>query len=125
MKLGSRPATADDVRLFYPEVTASFRAMVCTMDGEPQGIIGIALTRPVSCLFSVVRDPLRPYLKSLTVLRLIKWVQGIIETSRVPVRAIAEPTEATADGILRRMGFSYVGRFDDDEIYEHGGRMNG
>jgi hypothetical protein len=69
--LRSRPATADDIRHFYPGVSCSFRAMVCEMDGERAGIIGIALARPVASVFTAFSEALRPYLRSLTVLRLL------------------------------------------------------
>ena len=57
-------------------------------------------------------------LKSLTILRLIKRAEAAVKASRVPVRAIAEPTEPTAPGMLERIGFEYLGRFGGDEIYE-------
>jgi hypothetical protein len=121
MSLTARPATAADVRQFYPTWTCSFRAMVCELNGEVQGIIGIALLRPVACLFSVFNEPLRPFLRHLTVLRLIKWAQGAVKASRVPVLALAEPDEATAPDILTRLGFKHLGTFDDGEIYQWAG----
>ena len=113
-----RAATAADVKLFYPEMTTSFRAWACDLDGEPAGIIGLALTRPVACMFSTFREPLRPYLKSLTILRLIKKAEAAVRASRVPVRAIAEPSEPTAEGMLTRLGFEYLGTFNGDVVYE-------
>lgn len=113
----ARPATATDVKAFYPDMTSSFRAWVCEIDGEVQGIIGIALLRPVACMFSAFREPLRPHLKSLTVLRLIKRAEAAVKASRVPVWAAAEPGEPTAPGMLERLGFEYLGRIDGDEIY--------
>lgn len=117
--LKARPATAADVKLFYPEITASFRAWACDIDGEPQGIIGLALTRPAACMFSTFEEPLRPHLKSLTVLRLIKRAEMTVKASLVPVLAIAEPNEPAAAGMLERLGFEHLGRFDDDEIYRY------
>lgn len=118
MRLTSRAATAEDVRAFYPEITASFRAWACDLDGEPQGIIGLALTRPAACMFSTFKEPLRPYLKSLAILRLIKRAEAAVKASRVPVLAIAEPDEPTAAGMLERLGFERLGRFEGDEIYQ-------
>jgi hypothetical protein len=121
MRLVSRPATAADVREFYPDWKCSFRAWVCELDGQVQGIIGVALLRPVACLFSAFKEPLRPFLKSLTVLRLIKAVQALVAASRVPVVALAEPGEPTAPDILTRLGFAYLLTNEDGEIYKWGG----
>lgn len=115
--LVSRPATAADVREFYPDMTCSFRAWVCELDGKVEGIIGLALTRPIACMFSAFREALRPYLKSLTILRLIKRAEAAVKASRVPVRAIAEPTEPTAPGMLERLGFEFELMNDGDAIY--------
>jgi hypothetical protein len=120
MTLVTRAATAEDVKAFYPDLRCSFRAWVCELDGVVQGIIGVALVRPLSCLFSVFREPLRPFLRHLAIMRLIKRAQAAVKASRVPVLAVAEPTEPTAPGILKRLGFEYIGLFDDGEIYGWG-----
>ncbi len=118
MRLVSRPATPDDVRHYYPDITSSFRAWVCEMDGERRGIIGLALTRPVACMFSTFDEELRPYLKSLTILRLIKQTEAAMKAGKVPVRAIAEALEPTAPAILRRIGMAYIGTHENDDIFE-------
>lgn len=114
----TRPATAADVKLFYPEYSCSFRAWVAEQDGRVQGIIGVALTRPIACMFSAFREPLRQHLKCMPILRLIKKAQAAVQESKIPVLAIAEPTEPTAPGMLERIGFEYLGRIDGDELYQ-------
>lgn len=118
MRIVGRAATAADLRHFYPELTASVRAWVCEIDGKTEGIIGIALLRPIACLFSTVREALRPHLRHPTVLRLIKRAQTVMKTMRAPVWAAAEPDEPTAPRILERLGFNYLGEFEGDAIYE-------
>lgn len=120
MRLTARPATAADVRAFYPEHGCSFRAWVCEVDGEAQGIIGLALVRPMGCMFSTFREPLRPYLKHLTVLRLIKRAEAAVKASKVPVLALAEPGEPTAPGVLERLGFAHIGEVDGVQCYAWG-----
>lgn len=120
MTLVSRAATPEDLKRFYPELTCSFRAWVCELDGEVQGIIGLALVRPMACMFSTFEKPLRPYLKHLTVLRLIKRAEAAVKASKVPVLALAEPTEPTAPGMLERLGFEHVGKVDGVECYAWG-----
>lgn len=117
----TRPATAADVKAMYPEHTASFRAWVVELDGAAKGIIGIALYRPIACLFSAFEEELRPHLKKPAVLRLIKKVEAVINKSRTPVRAVADPNEPTAPTILQRLGFEYIGDVDGDAVYQHGG----
>ena len=121
MKLTTRPATAEDVARFYPEHSASFRAWVAEIDGVVKGVIGIALYRPVSCLFSVFDEELRVHLKRPAILRLIKLVESVVKRSRLPVRAVAEPTEPTAPDILKRLGFEYLDDIDGDAVYQYGG----
>lgn len=120
MTLTVRPATADDIRHFYPEQTCSFRAMVAELDGERAGIVGLALTRPTAAMFSKFDEPLRPYLKRPAILRAIKRVEGMAKASRVPVVAIAEPTEPTAPALLERMGAKFVGQQDGSDFYGWG-----
>jgi hypothetical protein len=114
----SRPATYDDVRRYYPDVTSSFRAWVCEVDGVVSGIIGVTLTKPYWCLFSVVDDALKPFLGSVKIGRLIKRVQALVEQSKVPVMAIAQPGLDTAPIILRRLGFEEFGVIDGDSVYQ-------
>ncbi len=122
MSLAVRAATPDDVKNFYPDLGCSFRAWVCELDGEVQGIVGVALTRPNAGMFSVFREALRPHLRHLAILRAIKAAQAAVKASRVPVLALAEPGEPTAPKLLERLGFEYIGAFDEGEVYGVGWR---
>lgn len=115
----SRPATIEDVRRFYPDVTCSFRAMVAELNGVVEGIVGIALSRPVRSIFCTFTDTLRPHLKSLTVLRLLKWLQGAVAKERLPVLAIREKGEPKAARMLKRLGFVFYGLVDGDAVYKY------
>lgn len=117
----TRPATAADVQLFYPDLTASARAWVAELDGKPEGIIGLALLRPVACLFSKFNEALRPWLRHPAVLRLIKKAQAACEASRMRVWAGVEPDEPTSPAILARIGFRPLGELYGDQIYEYAG----
>ena len=119
-RVTTRGATLNDVRAFYPDMTASFRAWIVELDGEVQGIIGIALVRPMPCIFSVFKEALRPFLRSLPIMRLVKKLQAIVEASKGPVLAIAEPKEVTAPSLLMKLGFRYYDTIDGDEIYAWG-----
>lgn len=117
MTLTSRPATAADISTFYPEMTSSFRAWVAEIDGEPQGIIGIALLRPIACMFSSFNEVLRPYLRHPTILRLIKKAQAAVKAMSVPVGAAVEPGEPLSPKILSRLGFRPAGELSGYQVY--------
>ena len=120
MTLTARPATRADIARWHPEATASFRAWVAEIDGVPSGIIGLSLTRPSATLFSVVEEPLRPHLKSLTVLRLIKAAQAACSETCLSVYALVDPDEGhtlTAPPILARLGFTRVGEYDGSDLW--------
>ena len=114
----TRPATADDVRRYYPDVTASFRAWVAEINGVVRGILGIVLSRPAACIFSTVDDELKPHLGTVAIGRLIMKLKDWVMRSRVPVYAIAEPGLDTAPVLLTRLGFSPLGVIDGDNVYE-------
>ena len=117
MNLRSRPATIDDVKAVFPEQSCSFKALACEMDGERVGVIGIALKRPTPCVFCWFDERLRPHLRSMTVMRMVKklddWLAGIT----VPVAAIRDRKERNAVHILKRLGFEFYGLHEGEAIY--------
>lgn len=112
-----RAATRRDVDFFYPDISSSFRAWVVEIEGKPQGIIGLALSRPYACLFSTVNEPLKPFLRSMKILKLIKKVETLFKARRLPVLAVAEHGMPTAPKILKRLGFEFLSEIDGDQIY--------
>lgn len=115
----TRPARPEDVAALHPEVSGvSYRAWVAELDGEAVGVIGLALTRPRACLFCGFREELRPHLKTVAVLRLLKKVLGVIEERGLPVFALRDRSEDKAPDILKRLGFAPLGEFGGDEVWE-------
>jgi hypothetical protein len=112
-----RPATAADVTALHG-CGASYIAWACDLDGEPVGAIGLALTRPRACLFCGFDEKLRPYLKAMPILRLLKRVEALIRERGLPVYAIRQPDEPKAEAILTRLGFEYFDEIDGDQIFE-------
>lgn len=125
MRVVSRPATVDDVRTFYPDQTCSFKARVAEVDGELAGIVGISLTRPIRSIFCTFKDILRPHLKCLTILRLLKWLEAEIQSQKLPVFAIRERGEPKAVHILKRLGFRFWDVVEGDAVYRFEGGVNG
>lgn len=115
--LRARAATKADIERYYPDVSCSFRAWVCEIDGEPKGIIGVSLARPIATLFSTFEEDLRPHLRSLTILRLIKAAERACNDTPLPVFAVAAPEEPTAPDILTRLGFTPFGEIDGDNVW--------
>lgn len=77
----------------------------------------MALARPVASLFSTFDEALRPFLKTMPVMRATKKAALAMAETRLPVLAIAEPSEPTAPGLLKRMGFEYYDTSEDGEVY--------
>lgn len=98
-------------------VGASYRAWACDLDGELAGVVGLALTRPRACLFCWFDERLRPHLKSIAVLRLLKKVEALIHERGLPVYAIREEREPQAEKVLTRLGFASVGEIDGDDVW--------
>lgn len=121
MTLRSRPATAADIQRFYPGLSASVRAWVCEVDGQPAGIMGIALMRPAHSIFSIVTDELRPHLGSIVVGRMTKRLGAAIARCRAPVLAVRERGEPKAAHLLKRLGFRFHMLLDGDAIYRFEG----
>lgn len=112
-----RPARSSDLPAEHPP-GASYIAWAADLDGIPAGVIGLALVRPRSCLFCYFDESLRPYLKTLTILRLIKRVEATMQVRGLPVYAIREKDEPKAPAMLTRLGFEPAGELDGQEVWE-------
>jgi hypothetical protein len=116
--IATRPATLDELERIHPDaVGTSYRAWACDLDGEPAGVIGFALTRPRACLFCGFDERLRPYLKSMPVLRLLKKVEVAMKERARPVYAIRDRNEPKAPQILARLGFQPFGEIEGEEVW--------
>jgi hypothetical protein len=115
--LSVRPARQSDLPDCHPQGT-SYMAWAVDFEGEPAGVIGLALTRPRACLFCTFDERLRPHLKSLTILRLVKKVEAAFKGRGLPVYAIREKDEPKASAMLKRLGFEPAGELDGHEFYE-------
>ncbi len=117
-RIVTRPATASDIAGLHPEAAGtSYRAWACDLDEQPVGVIGLALTRPRACLFCAFDEALRPHLKSMPVMRLVKGVHDLIVSRGLPVFAIRDRNEPKAAAILERLGFAHAGIVEGDDIY--------
>lgn len=121
----TRPAQAADIAHFYPDLGTSVRAWIIELDGVMVGIVGIAMCRPTHSIFSTFDEALRPYLKRLSVLRLIKRLQTYVEAAKGPVLAVREPGERQSAHLLKRLGFRFHALVEGDAIYRYEGAAHG
>lgn len=117
MTIHVRPARNDDVQKYYPDNRASFRAWVAELDGDVAGIIGLIMSRPIACAVSTFSEELRPYLRSMPVLRAIKKLHLACREYNGVIVAVAEPTEQAAEDSLARFGFIECGESHGQTIY--------
>lgn len=116
-----RPATRADVEGLHPDAAGcSYRAWAGEIDGKQVGVIGLVFTRPRACLFCKFTEEARPYLKTMTALRMLKKVKTLIEDRGKPVYAIQEPGEPQAPAILTRMGFEFSEEIEGSRIWTWG-----
>lgn len=119
MSLTMRPATMADVVDLHPEVAGcSYRAWAGEVDGRQVGVIGLVYTRPRACLFCRFDEEVRPYLRTMPALRMLRKIKTLIEERGRPVYAIQEPGEDKAPAILTRMGFVFSEEVNGSRIWE-------
>lgn len=82
------------------------RADIAEMDGEVVGIIGIVRDRDYGKFFADFRPELKPFLKSITIMRAIKGSLRFCDEYRGPVLALAEDGEGCR--IMHRLGFTHL-----------------
>jgi hypothetical protein len=119
-----RPAQHSDLPDCHPK-GVSYRAWSVDLDGEFVGILGLAYTRPRASLFCWIDERLRPHLKHMTLMRLLKRLEVTFKERGLPVCAIREKSEDKAFAILTRLGLRHVGMIGDDELWlwhPNGGR---
>lgn len=89
---------------FYGRLPSeTMRAVVVTLDGAVVAIMGLALGRYASRLFSEFKPEFEPYLRTMTVLRAIKAGLRLLDEHAGRVYAVAQHDEGAR--LLTRLGF--------------------
>lgn len=118
MSLVIRPAKLDELAQWHPESAGvSYRAWAVDDEEGLVGVIGLALTRPRACVFCGFDERLRPYLKCMALMRLLKKLHLLIIARDKPVYALLDPKESAAPAILTRMGFAHEWTRDGNTVY--------
>ncbi len=114
-----RAATRADIDRWFPGTGAiSFRAWACDLDGEPAGVVGVALGNPQSWLFAAFDEDLRPMLRKPAIVKAILRVRELVRRSKTQVLAYRDPGEERAPDILRKFGFVEIGYEHGREVYQ-------
>jgi len=82
------------------------RAYVAEMDGKIEGVIGLKRDIDHGLYFSDFHEKLRPYLRSVQIMRAVKASMEFVKAYPGPVFTIAEDAESCR--ILRRLGFEHM-----------------
>lgn len=100
-------ATANDLEAFYGErPKGATRATVAVLDDKVVGVIGITRGADYGLFFSEFSAELKPYLRSVTIMRTIKSSLSYCEQYHGPVLAVAEDAEGCR--IMHRLGFTHL-----------------
>jgi hypothetical protein len=100
-RLQIRPATAADVKGFYPAgLGSSVRAWVAEVDGEVRGIAGVLATGEYLLVFSDIKDAAG--LPKLTIWRGTRALMEKITALNLPLIAVANDCSGP---FLERLGF--------------------
>ena len=102
-----RVATAEDFESFYGErPKGTSRATAAIMEGKCVGLIGVTRDESWGVYFSDFKDDLRPYLRSVAIMRAIKDSLKYCSQYRGPVLSLANDGEGCR--LLNRLGFTHL-----------------
>lgn len=108
------PSTADD----FVEVTGSAPPVSCRSwsvyyDGELAGVAGVTISRNAAIFFSNMKKDTKYPAKAI-------WSVANFIVSEVFVmnKTVFAIGSAESDKFLKRLGFYYIGRFNDLEYYQ-------
>lgn len=105
-EIATRPTTAEDVIEFFGRPQrGTLQAISAVMDGRVVGIVGVSREGEIGKYFCDFKPELRPYLKSIVIMRAVKASMEIVRNYRGPVFSVAEHAEGCR--ILNRLGFTH------------------
>lgn len=92
----------------------SMRAITVEHEGRAVAIAGVMYSQPAQC-FSVMTDVVRSSPK--TIIKVSRALTEILNQSRVPVYAMANKDEPTAERFLSHIGFTHLTTTFQGEVY--------
>ena len=102
-------ATQADVEEFYAgQALYSCRAVIARLDGKAVGLGGVYRVGKQMCVFTEIRDEMKPYKKDI--IRAARMVLEIIN-KYTTVIAHPDPTQPTAESFGKHFNFEKAGQF--------------
>jgi len=109
-----RYVSRGDIAEFYGDtLRETVRSVALTLDGNVEGIIGIARTKNGHMFFSDYTDDMANNIRRFAVYRAIKVVMAWVEDSPAPVGAVAIHDEGHR--LLKKLGFTRL--FGDQYLW--------
>lgn len=103
MSIKIKPLSRDDVMAYYGDsFPYTVRGYVAMRGDERLGIAGVTYSRPVQC-FSQISDELKQHPR--LVVQGVRMIRGLLAEIEVPVVALVNECESSAEGFLRHVGF--------------------
>ena|SRR5688572_18600318 len=103
-----RWATPEDIDAFYGKrPPQTVRALVLEIDGIVMGIGGLTSEVGQVVAFIDLKPEAKKYKKSL-VRALWTGYEKLMRGNKVPIIAVADPNEPTAEGLLKHFGFEHM-----------------
>lgn len=102
-----RPATAAEVRSFYPVVGVPVRLVALEVDGRVLGVAGLAWCEDGVTAVSALTPEARTY--PAAIIRGAHIVQAMAEEMRCDVHASADPDAPMSGRLLGHIGFENTG----------------
>jgi hypothetical protein len=113
-----RRATADDIRLFYPEGSPlTCYAWIALYKGQPACLAGVTLQKRAMC---VAFCDMKPDINApkITIWRAAKVMFGEMKKLGLPMVAVyCEPSPA-GQAFVKRLGFEYLYTRDGQEVFK-------
>jgi len=103
-----RTATAKDAHDFYGKPPSnSFKGFVAVKSGRVIGIGGVFYTKTGLIAFSDMKPEMRQHKKAIV--KGCRMIMDMVKNAEVPVYAVANDNEPTANNLLERLGFVNTG----------------
>lgn len=105
-----RRATTTDAEAYYAgRPVVSFRGWVAEQDGKPVAIGGVSYIDGAPMAFSEMTDAFRKNKKDIA--RGCRILMEMIDNTKGPVYAVADPNEPTSAYLLLKLGWLPTGRY--------------
>lgn len=112
-----KPATKNDViNIYGMPMNSSMKGVSVFIDGQLSGIGGIYYTKFNVMAFAHIKPLLRKY--PVTIWRCAMKIKELIEASNAPVYSIADPKIEKSDDLLMKMGFRFINKTHQGDLYE-------